>query len=219
MARMLHVGSTAILAALGVMGLGRADTPQEAGPSGHDYPTSARVEYVQACMVRNGGQIAFLYKCPCALDRIAKDLTYDDFVEWGTLARNASLGGERALAEELPVLVILGLGEHDALAGNDLRRLWIAGCLRLLDRRHQCGADVAHDFASGRLALGVQPELAADLFQRLHVGAGLLEVLIPFLAQFVALGAGERRRVKLHSAAFVLQRLQQEYMSNGGFAR
>ena len=96
MARMLHVGSTAILAALGVMGLGRADTPQEAGPSGHDYPTSARVEYVQECMVRNGGQIAFLYKCSCALDRIAKDLTYDDFVEWGTLARNASLGGERA---------------------------------------------------------------------------------------------------------------------------
>jgi hypothetical protein len=26
---------------------------------------------------------------------LAKDLTYDDFVEWGTYARNASLAGER----------------------------------------------------------------------------------------------------------------------------
>jgi hypothetical protein len=47
-------------------------------------------------MSRNGGQIAFLYKCSCAIDRIAKDLTYDTFVEWGTLSRNASLAGERA---------------------------------------------------------------------------------------------------------------------------
>jgi hypothetical protein len=93
---MLHVGWSATVAALGVMGLGRADTPQEAGQAGHDYPTSARVEYVQECMSRNGGQIAFLYKCSCALDRIAKDLTYENFVEWGTLSRNASLAGERA---------------------------------------------------------------------------------------------------------------------------
>jgi hypothetical protein len=93
---MLHVGWSATLAALGVMGLGRADTPQEGVQAGHDYPTAARVEYVQECMSRNGGQLAFLYKCSCALDRIAKDLTYEDFVEWGTLSRNASLAGERA---------------------------------------------------------------------------------------------------------------------------
>jgi hypothetical protein len=93
---MLHVGWSATLAALGVMGLGRADTPQEGVQAGHDYPTAARVEYVQECMLRNRGEIAFLYKCSCAIDRIAKDLTYDDFVEWGTLARNASLAGERA---------------------------------------------------------------------------------------------------------------------------
>jgi hypothetical protein len=96
MARMLLVGWSATLAALGVMGLGRADTPQEGVQAGHDYPTSARVEYVQECMMRSGTQIAYLYKCSCAIDRIAKDLTYDDFVEWGTFARNASLAGERA---------------------------------------------------------------------------------------------------------------------------
>jgi hypothetical protein len=96
MARGLQIGFGATLLALGAVGLGRADTPQAGDPDGHDYQTAARVEYVQECMVRNGGEIAFLYKCSCAIDRIAKDLTYDDFVEMGTLVHNASLGGERA---------------------------------------------------------------------------------------------------------------------------
>ena len=96
MARMLQVGLSATLAVLGAVGLGRADTPQEGTQAGHDYPTAERVEYVQECMMKNGTQIAYLYKCSCAIDRIAKDLTYDDFVEWGTFARNASLAGERA---------------------------------------------------------------------------------------------------------------------------
>lgn len=96
MARVLQVGWGATLAALGVMGLCRADTPQEGVQAGHDYPTPARVEYVQECMLKNGTQIAYLYKCSCAIDRIAKDVTYDDFVEWSTYARNASLAGERA---------------------------------------------------------------------------------------------------------------------------
>jgi hypothetical protein len=92
---MLHPGWSAALV-IGLAGLSRADQPEEAGPSGHDFPTAARVEYVQECMLRSGTQAANLYKCSCAIDRLAKDLTYDDFVEWGTYARNASLGGERA---------------------------------------------------------------------------------------------------------------------------
>jgi hypothetical protein len=94
MARRLHIGWSVLLA-LGVTGLGRADLPPEAGPSGHDFPTAARVEYVQECMMKSGTEIGNLYKCSCAIDRLAKDLTYDDFVEWGTYARNASLAGER----------------------------------------------------------------------------------------------------------------------------
>jgi hypothetical protein len=94
MARMLHAGWSATLV-LGVAGLSWADLPPEAGPSGHDFPTAARVEYVQECMMKSGAQVANLYKCSCAIDRLAKDLTYDDFVEWGTYARNASLAGER----------------------------------------------------------------------------------------------------------------------------
>jgi hypothetical protein len=93
---MLHVGWSATLLVLGAIGPSGADTPPEAGPSGHDYPTSERVEYVQECMMKNGTEISYLYKCSCVIDGIAKNLAYDDFVEWGTLARNASLAGERA---------------------------------------------------------------------------------------------------------------------------
>ena len=73
-----------------------ADPPQAPRPDAprYDYPTSARVEYVQECIAKNGGTLADLYKCSCAIDRMADHLTYDDFVEAGTFARYSSLGGE-----------------------------------------------------------------------------------------------------------------------------
>jgi hypothetical protein len=71
----------------------KADASQGAAPR-NDYPTVARVEYVQECIARNGGNLADLYKCSCAIDRMAEHMTYDDFVEAGTFARYATLGGE-----------------------------------------------------------------------------------------------------------------------------
>jgi hypothetical protein len=62
------------------------------GPN--DYPTYARVQYVQECMARGGGGLADLYKCSCVIDRLAEHLTYDDFVEASTFARYATLPGE-----------------------------------------------------------------------------------------------------------------------------
>jgi len=61
----------------------------------HAYPTVDRVEYVLECMQRNAGKQEFLYKCACVIDEIAKQYTYDDFVEASTAARFQSLGGER----------------------------------------------------------------------------------------------------------------------------
>jgi hypothetical protein len=69
-----------------------ADAP--AATPRNSYPTSARVEYVQDCIGRNGGNLADLYKCSCVIDRLADHLTYDEFVEASTFARNATLGGE-----------------------------------------------------------------------------------------------------------------------------
>jgi hypothetical protein len=73
-----------------------ADAPPAPRPGAprNDFPTSARVEYVQECIAKNGGNLADLYKCSCAIDRIAEHLTYDDFVEAGTFARYSTLPGE-----------------------------------------------------------------------------------------------------------------------------
>ena len=60
----------------------------------HDYPTVARVEFVQDCIASHGGKLENLYQCSCAIDRIANTLSYDDFVEASTYAKYASLPGE-----------------------------------------------------------------------------------------------------------------------------
>jgi hypothetical protein len=63
-------------------------------PARHDYPTVARVEYVNDCIRQNGGTLAALYQCSCAIDEFAARLSYDEFVEAGTYARYAALPGE-----------------------------------------------------------------------------------------------------------------------------
>jgi hypothetical protein len=60
----------------------------------HDYPTAARVEYVNDCIVKNGAKLAALYQCSCVIDHIATVLAYDDFVESSTYAKYATLPGE-----------------------------------------------------------------------------------------------------------------------------
>lgn len=66
----------------------RADAPA------HDYPTIARIEYVQECMNRAGAHEGTMYQCACAIDRIADQLSYDDFVEASTYAKYSTLPGE-----------------------------------------------------------------------------------------------------------------------------
>lgn len=62
----------------------------------HDYPTAARVEYVQACMRDHpGSYYEMLNKCACVLDRLAAQVPYDDFVSMSTATNANSIGGER----------------------------------------------------------------------------------------------------------------------------
>jgi len=70
-----------------------AETHAATAPA-HDYPTVARVEYVNDCIGKNGGKLAALYQCSCAIDRIANELAYDDYVEASTFAKYAALPGE-----------------------------------------------------------------------------------------------------------------------------
>ena len=66
----------------------RADSPV------NDYPTVARVEFVQDCIRQHGGKLENLYQCSCAIDRIANALSYDEFVEASTYAKYSGLPGE-----------------------------------------------------------------------------------------------------------------------------
>jgi hypothetical protein len=81
---------------MGVIGFSMAwvQNSAHANAPAHDYPTVARVEYVNECIGKNGGKLAALYQCSCAIDKIADALTYDDFVEQSTFSKYATLPGE-----------------------------------------------------------------------------------------------------------------------------
>lgn len=91
-------GAIGFIGACAVAGPAWSDTPgADAGATtapAHDYPTVARVEYVNDCIGKNGGKLAALYQCACAIDRIANALPYDDFVEASTYAKYATLQGQ-----------------------------------------------------------------------------------------------------------------------------
>jgi hypothetical protein len=59
----------------------------------NDFPTLARVEYVQECVNRTGNP-THIYQCSCVVDRIAEAMSYDEFVEASTYARYSTLPGE-----------------------------------------------------------------------------------------------------------------------------
>ncbi|MGE5117076.1 MAG: hypothetical protein ACM3N6_11370 [Betaproteobacteria bacterium] len=77
--------------------LGLAAQFAAAAPEKNDYPTVDRVLYVQACMRAhpNGHFYEMVNKCSCALDRLAEELPYDDYVTLSTMTNALSIGGER----------------------------------------------------------------------------------------------------------------------------
>jgi hypothetical protein len=91
MQRVCQIGRMAVL--LGTTLLGLAAAADVEAPV-NNYPTVARVEFVQECIRQHGGKLENLYQCSCAIDRIANALSYDEFVELSTYAKYASLPGE-----------------------------------------------------------------------------------------------------------------------------
>jgi hypothetical protein len=91
MQRLCHACTTAVVAAIL---LWSSAASLQADPVMNDYPTQARVEYVNECIAKNGGKLSSLYQCSCVIDAIAKRLSYDDFVEAGTYAKYSTLPGE-----------------------------------------------------------------------------------------------------------------------------
>lgn len=62
----------------------------------NDFPTLDRVLFVQECMRENPGQYyEMVSKCACALDALASEVSYDDFMKMNTSSLANSIGGER----------------------------------------------------------------------------------------------------------------------------
>lgn len=62
----------------------------------NDFPTVDRVLYVQECMrAHPGPQFEMINKCSCALDALATDVQYEDYVTLSTISKAMSIGGER----------------------------------------------------------------------------------------------------------------------------
>ena len=63
---------------------------------GNDFPTQARVEYVLQCMARQGGQsYDTLYPCICSIDKIAEQISYEEYSSAEMLSYLWSTPGER----------------------------------------------------------------------------------------------------------------------------
>jgi len=66
----------------------------------HDFPTIDRVLFVESCVREHPDRPRqeMLYKCSCALDRIAGELPYEEYVELSTAADAGQIAGERGTA-------------------------------------------------------------------------------------------------------------------------
>jgi hypothetical protein len=60
----------------------------------NDYPTSARAEYVFACMKTNGETREALDQCSCSIDIIASLIPYDAYVAGETVASISQQRGQ-----------------------------------------------------------------------------------------------------------------------------
>ncbi len=62
----------------------------------HDYPTMDRVDQVLTCMKQNGGQnVDNLFRCSCAIDAIAQQLSLEDFNTARTYEIYKNMPGEK----------------------------------------------------------------------------------------------------------------------------
>lgn len=73
--RMRKAAAIALLAGLPLLGGGSA----LAKGATNDFPTSARADYVFACMASTKQNQDYLRKCSCAIDTIASRLSFDDY--------------------------------------------------------------------------------------------------------------------------------------------
>ena len=68
----------------------------------NDYPTTARADYVFACMNTNGNTRRALEQCSCSIDVIASILPYDHYVAADTFLSLSQVPGRFGTMFRLP---------------------------------------------------------------------------------------------------------------------
>ena len=87
---------TSSVLALMVVGAAVLATGAHAADRVNDFPTVDRVLYVQECMRQHPGpHYEMVNKCSCALDALAREISFDDYTAMSTATNANSIGGER----------------------------------------------------------------------------------------------------------------------------
>ncbi len=81
---------------LSALALGATLATIGSSAAAHDYPTADRVLYVQECMRQYpGAHYEMVNKCSCVIDKIAAQVSPDDFDTMSTATNANSISGER----------------------------------------------------------------------------------------------------------------------------
>jgi hypothetical protein len=78
-------------------GLGGAEDAVQQPVAANDFPTVERVLFVEACAREHPerSRTEMLYKCSCAIDVLAGELSFEDYVNASTAYNAAQTAGER----------------------------------------------------------------------------------------------------------------------------
>lgn len=93
--RRLAAGLLAGIAAV-LSGCATAPASERPAAPAAGFPTADRVIFVQQCMQdHRGPYFEMVNKCACAIDTIARELSFDDYTTLSTEANALTIGGER----------------------------------------------------------------------------------------------------------------------------
>jgi hypothetical protein len=67
-----------------------------------NYPTLDRVQFVLECVQDHPDKVhqEMVYKCSCAIDEIAKQINYEDFINAWTSSKAVTIAGDRGAIRE-----------------------------------------------------------------------------------------------------------------------
>lgn len=94
------IASLVVLPLLGgCAGLQEAPAVEEPKPVVNDFPTRDRVDYVLECVAKHGG-LSYIsqYACGCKIDKIAEQLSFEEYEAARTFTQMQKTAGEAGAA-------------------------------------------------------------------------------------------------------------------------